>query len=329
MRGMSRALLRFIIVIAILWTFGAVRYDGPLSSIGNLILAIAWLALLIGLLAKTWSSAKRPIILLAGLAVVVIPWLFKSPSNTRDWSPEYARTAGAEVTGDIVTFTNFRNFDYTREGAVTERWETRRYHLSKLRGIDFFLNFWGSELVAHPIFSFDFGDEGHVAFSIETRREKDETFTTLGGLFKLYELIYLVGDERDFIRHRTNVREDEDAYLYRLSAGPDEARERLLEYVEQIHRLSNKPRFYNVITANCTTAIRSQLDRDGGLIPDIRLLLNGKLDEMFEDHDLFSVKDLPLDELKARGHIDEKAMKAHNDSDFSEKIRQGVPGYEP
>lgn len=320
-------LLRLLLLLPVLWCFGAVYFDGPVPGTGNLAIGIVWLAVLSLLLFRARSARDRWLSLAAGLALVIIPWSFKRPSNERNWSPEYARTAGATIDGDAVTFTNFRNFDYALDGTETERWETRTVHLSKLRGIDFFLNYWGSPLIAHPIFSFDFGDEGHVAFSIETRREKGEVYTTLGGLYKLYELSYLVGDERDFVRVRTNIRKDEDAYLFRLSTTPEGARARFLEYVAQIQELEKKPRFYNVLTANCTTAIRSQLHVKKQVIPDWRLLINGKLDEMFAEHGLFAVKDLPLAELKERGHVDGRALEAQDDPQFSQKIRIGTPGY--
>lgn len=325
LRGLFRWLCRGLLLLVALWTFGAIYYDGPFPGTGNLVLGLLWLALLLGV---AWKVKSRRCLALAGCyALAIVPWCFKKPSNDRDWSPEYAHTANATVEGDAVTFTNFRNFDYTLDGKVTERWETRTVHLSKLRGIDFFLNYWGSPLIAHPIFSFDFGDEGHVAFSIETRREKGEVYTTVGGLYKLYELCYLVGDERDFIRVRTNVRKDEDAYIYRLATPPEKARERFMEYVGQIQQLAQRPRFYNVLSANCTTAVSSQVKGvERSTIPDWRLLLNGKLDEMFAEKGLFAVKDLPLAGLKKKGHVDERAMTAHDSPEFSKKIREGVPG---
>lgn len=327
LRFIGRNLLRLLMLFPALWCFGAVYFDGPFPGNGNLVLGVLWAAVTLFLLFRARSKRDRWLSFAAGLALVIVPWSFKCPRNDRDWSPEYARTADAKVEGDAITFSNFRNFDYALDGTVTERWETRTVHLSKLRGIDFFLNYWGSPLIAHPIFSFDFGDEGQVAFSIETRREKGETYTALGGLYKLYELSYLVGDERDFIRVRTNIREGEDAYLFRLAATPEQARERFLEYVEQVQALAAKPRFYNVLTANCTTAIRSQVQVKKKTLPDSRLIINGKLDEMFAERGIFAVKELPLAELKKRGHVDERAMQAQDDADFSEKIRRDVPGF--
>lgn len=324
-RTCGRWILRGLGLIMVLWTFGAVYFDGPLPGAGNLALGILWLLLSAIMLFRGKTKSRRGLVFAGAMAIVIVPWLCKRPSNDRDWAPEYARSANAKVEGDTVTFTNFRNFDYALDGSFTERWETRTVHLSKLQAIDLILNYWGSEWIAHPIFSFDFGDEGHVAFSIETRREKGEVYTALGGLYKLYELTYLVGDERDFVRVRTNIRRDEDAYLYRLATTPDGARKRFIEYVQQIRALSEKPRFYDVITANCTTAVSSQVEAVKKTPPDWRLLLNGKLDEMFRDRNLFAAKSVPLKVLRERGHVNDRALEAHDDPEFSQKIRIGVP----
>lgn len=309
------------------WMFGAIHFNGPFQGSANTLLGVLWMAA--SFLAATQGRTMKGRLLRwsAVWLIAWVPWLMIRPSNDRNWDTDYARTPAASVEGDTVTFTNFRNFDYTLDGQVTERWETRTVHLSKLRGADLFLNYWGSELIAHPIFSFDFGDEGHVAFSIETRREKGETYTALGGLYKLYELTYLVGDERDFIRVRTNVRKGEDAFLYRLAIKPETCRVRLMEYLKALNRLHDHPRFYNVITANCTTAIRNHSAAENTFPFDWRLLVNGKLDELLAERGLFAVKDLPFAELKKRGHIDERALPAHDDPAFSEKIREGVQGF--
>jgi hypothetical protein len=327
LRALGRFSQRLALVLASLWMFGAIHFNGPFSGSANTVLGLLWLAA--SFLAATRGRAMRwKWLRWSGVWLIAwIPWLLIRPSNDRNWDADYARTPSAVVEGDLVTFTNFRNFDYTLGGKMTERWETRQVHLSNLRGVDLFLNYWGSELIAHPIFSFDFGDEGHIAFSIETRRERGETYTALGGLYKLYELTYLVGDERDFIRVRTNVRPGEDAYLFRMGVKPETARERFMEYVEALNKLHDRPQFYNVLTANCTTAIRSHSAAKNTFPFDWRLIINGKLDELLAERGLFAAKDLPLAELKKRGHVDDRSLPVHDDPAFSAKIREGVPGF--
>lgn len=327
LRALGRSALRITLVLASLWMLGAIHFNGPFISSANTVLGLLWLAasFLTATRGRTlrWRLMRWTLVWL----IAWIPWLLIRPSNDRNWDPEYARTPSASVEGDLVTIKNFRNFDYSLDGRFTEHWETRQVHLSKLQGIDFFLNSWGSELIAHPIFSFDFGDEGHIAFSIETRREKGETYTALGGLYKLYELTYLVGDERDFIRVRCNVRPGEDSYLYKLAVKPETAQLRFMEYIAALNDLHDHPQFYNVLTANCTTAIRNHSAAKHTFPFDWRLILNGKLDELLAERGLFSVKNLTLPELKKRSHVDDRALPAHNDPDFSTKIREGMPGF--
>src|SRR6185436_13857053 len=106
-----------------------------------------------------------------GWSVVLAWWLSLRPSNQRRWQPDVAETPWVEVDGDVVTIHNLRNCEYRTCADYTPRWETRRLTLSNLRGIDVFLSYWGSQWIAHPIMSFDFGAEGRVAMSVETRKE--------------------------------------------------------------------------------------------------------------------------------------------------------------
>ncbi|HEY2124697.1 MAG TPA: DUF4105 domain-containing protein, partial [Chthoniobacterales bacterium] len=139
-----------------------------------------------------------------------------------------------------------------------------------------------------------------------------------------FTLIYIVSDERDVIRLRTNYR-NEDIYLYHTTASPDRARGRFLEYVRSINALRTQPRWYNAITTNCTTAIRDQRP-SGERVPwDWRILLNGKADELLYEHGAFVTGGLPFAELKQRSLIDDRAKAADASPDFSQLIRVGLP----
>jgi hypothetical protein len=62
------------------------------------------------------------------------------------------------------------------------------------------------EAIAHTIISFGFADGQRLAFSIETRKERHEGFSSVAGFFKQFELAIVAADERDVIRVRSNVR---------------------------------------------------------------------------------------------------------------------------
>ena len=101
--------------------------------------------------------------------------------------------------------------------------------LSQITGMDVAINYWGSPWIAHPIVSFQFADALPLCFSIETRKTIGQKFH-VGRSLSAYTLIYVVADERDCIRLRTNYRR-EDVYLYHTLASPTQARERFREYI--------------------------------------------------------------------------------------------------
>jgi len=133
----------------------------------------------------------------------------------------------------------------------------------------------------------------------------------------------VVADERDVIRVRANYRKGEDVYLYRLNA-PD-ALENFMEYVETINELHGNPRWYNAVTNNCTTAIRNQRASSHRVPWDWRMLVNGYGDELLYDRGGID-RSLPFGELKKRSRINPRAMDANGAADFSERIREGLPG---
>ena len=154
-----------------------------------------------------------------------------------------------------ITIHNLRNCEYRSEFDYTPHWETKNVDLSQIRGVDVFITYWGSPYIAHPIVSFQFGDDDHVAFSIETRKEVGETYSAVLGFFREYELIYTVADERDVVRLRTNYRTGEEVYLFRTIAGAQWTRELFLQYARSTNQLRDHPKWYNALTRNCTTNI--------------------------------------------------------------------------
>ena len=269
------------------------------------------------------AIAHLAIAILAGGFCLVCGWWFTlKPSNARAWQSDVAETAWAEIKGDEVVLHNVRNCDYVTELNYTPHWETRTVRLSQLAGIDIALIYWGSPWIAHTIVSFRFGDAPPVAMSIETRKEIGENYSAVRGLFRQFELIYIVADERDVIRLRTNYRQGEDAYLYRTIATPAEARDRFMEYLTVINQLHQTPRWYNAATSNCTTSIRAQHSASRRMAWDWRILFNGKADEMLYQHGALVTGGLPFSELKKRALINARAKNADNSPEFSQLIRQ-------
>ena len=322
---LAQALAGLLLAPFIAWAALALWFDATRQVwlAGFLVLAfLAGCAALFITLRPYW----RAWLAVAALCLAVFfGWLLIPPSNSRDWAPEVARLAHATITGDRLTIENVRNFDYRSENDFTERWETRTYDLDKLRGVDMFLSFWGPTLIAHTIVSWQFADGPPLAVSIETRKEKGESYSALRGFFRQYELYYVVADERDVIRLRTNYR-GEHVYLYHIRIRPEDAKAVLLDYLQEVNRLAEHPRWYNALLHNCTTTIRHHVLHVGKGNPwDWRILANGYIDELGYERGTIDTS-LPFPELKARSDITARARAADDASDFSVRIRQGLPG---
>lgn len=310
--------------MATIWAFGALHFDFPVMGPA---VAGAYLLIVLAVVLLAKKPGRRLAIVCALFALVWVWWSSQRPRNDRQWQDDVANLAWADIDGDQVTLHNVRNIDYTTETEFTVRWETRTVDLSRITGIDLFIAYWGSPWMAHPILSFRFADADPVCFSIETRKEVGEGYSALAGLYRRYELIYVVADERDVIRLRANYREGESVYLYRSAGSASMARERFLEYIGAVNALRESPRWYNAITTNCTTSIRAQHPRSERLPWDWRILANGKADEMLYERRQIATDGLAFEELKKGALINDAARSADQSPDFWRLIRDGRPGF--
>jgi Domain of unknown function (DUF4105) len=311
-------------VLLIVWATLAIYYSNLPSARLRVALAMAFAALAIWLL---WLRDRRAsavfIVLFLG---VVAWWLSISPSHDRPWRPEVAVMPRATIDGDRVRITGVRNFEYRSLNDFTVRYEERELQLSHLTGVDFFVSYFSSSqgLVGHTFLSFIFDNAPPLSISIETRPEVGEGFNPVASLFKQFELIYVVGDERDLVRVRTNFRK-ETVYLYRLNSSTDNVRRLLMVYLKRINELADRPEFYHLLSNSCTINIIRYLNaagRTGGL--DIRHVLNGLIDNYLYYSGRMDTT-LPFAELRRRSQINEAAQAADDAPDFSEHIRASLP----
>jgi hypothetical protein len=243
-------------------------------------------------------------------------------SNDRNWQPDVAVLPYATIDGDRVTVHNIRNFDYRSATDFTPAYYDKTFDLRQLDAVDMFAVYWMGPHIAHTFLSFGFGVTDHLAVSIETRKEEDEGYSTIKGFFRQYELYYVVADERDVVRVRTNYRKPvEDVYLYRLRGSAEDGRKLFLEYMERINRLTDRPEFYNTLTTNCTTAIWLNARVIHNPLPlSWKLLLSGHTPEYLYEQGLLD-QSLPFAELRKRSWINARARDANGVDDFSERIR--------
>ena len=301
-------------------------YAPVLPEPAQLPFALVVAALTLASLAGVFARGLRPVIGVLGLAGALgsAGWVWIAPSQDGDWPPEVARLARASIDGDRVTIRNVRNFDWQGTDRFVERWEDRSYSLSSLNRLDLITSYWAGPHIAHVMLSFGFDTGEQLVASIEVRRRRNQEYSTLKGFFRNYQLIYILGDERDLIRLRTAFRK-ERVYLYRLRTPPAVVQQVFLEYLRAINALAAEPRFYNTLATNCTTQVRMAGLAAGLAIPwDWRLVLTGHTPEYLYARGAPDTR-LPFEELRRRAQINDAADRAGNGALFSQAIRQDVP----
>ncbi|WP_457092381.1 Lnb N-terminal periplasmic domain-containing protein [Microvirga sp. P5_D2] len=324
LRRLVIAGLRFLFwIVLITWSALAIHYSN-----------LPWAGLRTGLAAAfaafavwgLWLSRRRhmPAVVVVLFLGVVAWWIAIPPSHNRPWRPEVAVMPRAVIDGDRVRLTGVRDFDYRSRNDFTVRYEDRDVLLSHLMGLDFYVTYWSEGLVGHTFVSFIFDNAPPLSISIETRPEVGEGFNPLASMFKQFELIYVVGDERDLVGVRANHRR-ETVYLYRLNTSAEAARRLLLVYLERINELTDRPEWYHLLSNNCTLNIiryANAAGREGRF--DIRHLFNGLIDSYLYHSGRVDTT-LPFEELRRRSLINEAAQATDGAPDFSQRIRAALP----
>ena len=311
------------------WGALAIYFDGFGSEMFRTLLSSAYAIASVGALGAycTRRFRWRAALSYAGMFIMLAAWWSMiEPSNDRAWQQEVALLPYATFDGDLVTVHNIRNFDYKTETDFTPAYDERTYNLRQLDSVDLIAVYWMGPQIAHIFLSFGFGDD-HLAISIEARKEATEGYSSVKGFFKQYELIYIVGDERDLIRVRTNYRKDppEEVYVYPLPKSIENGRRIFLEYMKSINDLREHPKFYNTLTANCTNVIWMHSRVNPGHLPfSWKILLSGYLPEYIYEKGGMPT-DLPFPELQRRSLINAKALQADQAPNFSQRIRMNLP----
>ena len=271
---------------------------------------------------RTW--AKR-----AGIALGVllvgggVALASAEPRADRRWVPQHAITAHAVVSGNTAQLHRLRNFSYTAEEQFTPAYDDRTYDLDKLETVWFivtpFSRHWRGP--AHTFVSFGFSDSQYVAISVEARREPGETYGPLTGLFRQFELIYVIGDERDLIGSRAAFG-DYDVYVYPIHTTRERIRALFVEMLARSNELATKPEFYNTLTNNCTSNVVDHVNHiaSSAVPKGIKTILPGYADEVAYSLGLID-NSISLEEARRRYRVNVQAERFATDPDFSRRIR--------
>jgi hypothetical protein len=320
--------LVIVIVIACMtaWTSLAIYYSNLSDDNMRTGMAIGFAACTAAAFLFIKKRLRTIIGYLIIFCLIVVWWLNIKPSNDRNWQPDVAVLPYAIIQDNIVTIHNIRNLSYRTETDFDVQYYNKTFNLDTLDSVDLIAVYWMGDAIAHIMMSFGFQGKDFIAFSIETRKEKEEGYSTIKGFFKQYELIYIAGDERDLIRVRTDYRKpQEDVYLYRIRFNRERAQKLFMEYIKQINAMKEKPVWYNTLTTNCTTNIIMHIKTFSDRIRyNWKILLSGYTPQYAYEIGALNTS-LPFAELKKKSYINPRAHVVGNDPEFSRKIREGLP----
>jgi len=249
---------------------------------------------------------------------------FIKPSNDRDWVADNAILPHSVTNGDMMTIYNVRNNTYRSPIDFVPGYYDKTYNLAELNSVDFIVAPFNPP-TAHTFVSFGFEDGSHVAISIEARREVGESYSVLKGMLRQFEMMYVVADEADVLKLRTNHRADGNVYLYPIKISQVKARALFVDMMNKANKLYQNPKFYNSITNNCTNALVQHVnniaEKEAQIGFSWKYVLPAYSDKLAYDQGLINdtgeFKDLKLKYL-----ITPKAKTCGDASDFSACIRQ-------
>jgi hypothetical protein len=292
-------------------------------------LTVLWTGAVVAVVHPPRRRRLMPAVALAGVLIVLAVWSQQEPRLASAPSPDQARVPRVAVVGSAVTVHNVRYARYRSAVDYDVAWETRSYDLHDLASVDFIVEpFHALRALAHTFVSFGFRGGEHLALSFETEHHPGRPYGPVRGIFRQYMLRPILGDERDLIGLRTDIRRD-DVYVYPLRTDQATLERLFLLLMERVNDLSARPEYYNTLTNNCTTQYSTVYETltKRSLLLDPRVYLPGYTDSLALHLGLI---DWSADIGAARRHfrvngrapLDERA---HADGrDWSRRLRAGA-----
>ena len=269
------------------------------------------------------SHFKLKYVFIFLFAILTILFMSIKPTNNSNWSLDQQILPTAKIHDNLVSINNVRNFSYVSESQYTPNYYNKTYDLNKIKSVDYIVEPFGDfSGEAHTFLSFGFEDNTYVSISVEIRKKEGQAFSPWKTFLKQYELMYVVADEQDVVKLRTNYRKD-TVYMYPTKIDQAHARQLFLSMIKRVNQLYDKPEFYNLLTNTCTTNIVSHVNEISETkVPfSYRVLMPGYSDKLAYDLGLLDTT-LPYEEIRSKYQINDKAIKYATSSDFSIKIRE-------
>lgn len=256
------------------------------------------------------------------LLLYIIHGVLAIPRLDRNWAADQKVLAEINFDEDLVTIKNIRNIFYRSTEDFDVFFYDQIFKLDEIQSAWYMVEPFGQFGAAHTLVSFGFKDGSYIAVSAEIRREDGEEFSALKGIFRKYELVYIIADESDMIKLRTNRRKNE-VRLFPIKADKEILRLVFIDMLMRTQKLATDPEFYHTITNNCITNIvqhvRRFSERD---FPwwNLSYLLPEFSDKVIYNAGVLNT-DLSIHEARQYFSITEKAQLCSEQEGFSTCIR--------
>lgn len=319
-----------------IWTILAAFYTAPGPAWTSYVLPVVIAGLfvfaqrerfrLIHWFKTAWPEKRFSTLAIAASAMYAVYYFgFIRPDNSQVWALEQDRKPRITFDGDLVHVKNVRNFTWRTENDFDMGWYERTYDLRKLDSMHYVVaSFAHWEAVAHVFVCFGFSDGQHVAISVEGHRLKGRPYGVLSSMFRQFQLIYIVGDERDVVGLRGAIWKD-PVFFYPARTTQERKRAIFVDMMKRAHSLEEDPEFYHLIFNNCMNNILYHLRRLGGrpLPSDLQMLLTGLSDRVA--HRLGYIDtELPFEEARRAFRVDKWMQRTALDEDFSQRLLERV-----
>lgn len=214
------------------------------------------------------------IALLAGgaslLAVIISA---REPSLDRTWDEDVRVLTPVTWQPDgRVRLEQVREWQYTRDAVVSKAYRSVAFDPADVQGLWLYEQELGlGGRIAHTFLVFEFpesyGDDRWLGISVETRRELGETYSIVGGMMRRFELTHIWAREDDLVRRRVEFL-DYPLTRFRVTVDREYLTHIFRRMVDETADLAVRPRWYNTLTTNCTSALISYVNEiQPGAIP--------------------------------------------------------------
>ncbi len=304
------------------WALGLYLYGLESSAPLRWTAALAWLVLG-GLL--VWAAIRLRRGYWLPLLALMLPctlWFSLRPGRIEIYRSEQARIPWGEFHGREVVLHDLRACRYLDAERPLCDWYDVTVNLDSLERIDFFLVYFAAwRGVAHTFLSFGFAGGEQVALSVEARRAAGEPYAILPGLYRRFELMYLLGDELDIVGRRLH-HEGDPIYMLPITAPPEKLREYFVSVLNTANQLWRQPEHYNTLTSTCTNQLvmeANPLREDPISLWDWRLFFPGYSGEVAQEAGLLDLTG-PLPEVLEQYRVDPARVRGESRERFSRSL---------